>query len=76
MVEELRALRVNLDDGFYVLIVPNGAYHEFLLGHDAYAPIENMFGCSVKSDEEAIELAVGNAPEYIAWYIEDHMIES
>ena len=74
MVQRLETLKVTLDDGFYVLIIPNGEYRDFLLSHEQYGAYDHMFSCTVESDDEAIELALGNTEDqtFIYHYLGDH----
>ena len=74
MVERLETLKVTVGDGFYVLIVPNGEYHDFILAHERYGVYEHMFGCHVESDDDAIEMAIGNIENqnFIEYYIENY----
>lgn len=72
--EVLRALRVDLaPEGFpgqFVLVLPvpghiDPGFREFYLMSQSSAMTLYMFGVSVSSDEDAVELALSNAPEYI-----------
>lgn len=64
-VEKVETIRVRLNDGFYVDITPNGDSRDFWLYRDGWGVSEFMFGMAVTTDDEAIELAIGNAEDYI-----------
>lgn len=64
-VEELRVLKVEFHDEFYVLIVPNGEYRDFYLCHNVIGSPDHMFTCNVDSDEMAVTLAANNVEAYI-----------
>ena len=69
-VEKLEVLKVNLENEYYILIVPNAVegIREFFLANELVAKVDYMFGCYVADDEEAIEIAVSNADEYEYMY--------
>ncbi len=75
MVEKLEVLKVTVENGFYVLIVPNGEYHDFILAHENYGAYEHMFGCKVENDDEAVELALAyiENENCIQCYIDDYL---
>lgn len=74
MLEKLNVLKVTVENGFYVLVIPNGEYHDFILAHEDYGVYEHMFGCEVENDDEAVELALSNIEcgNYIQYYIDDY----
>lgn len=69
-------LRVNLNHekfpDFYVLIVPNrkcGLKHrDFYLASDCTAFITYMLGTAIESYEEAADIALANAEDYLPYY--------
>ena len=76
--EKITASRVPLQhpfEHFYILILPmnnppddKNDYRDFYLHCENYGTVVYMFGCSVESDDDAIEMAYTNGPEYIdAW---------
>ena len=65
-------IRVPLADpwtNFYCLVVPMPEYGEnhrqFYLMCKGWGVVVDMFGCAVESDEDAAEIALANAPDYI-----------
>lgn len=77
--EKIAAIRVPLEkpfDRFYVLITPHDENeHEnirmFTLHCKGYGVILDMFGCGVENDDDAIETAYYNGPDYIKMWIEE-----
>ncbi len=63
-----QTIRVNLDDVFYALIVPDPRqginYRDFYLVNEATGEAVFMFGLDVDSDEHAAELAATNAEPF------------
>ena len=64
---------------FYVLILPmdnapndSKDYRDFYLFCNGYAPVLHMFGCTVESNEDALELAYNNIREYIELYLDEY----
>lgn len=60
--------RVNLEDGFYVLAMPEDKYEGytgFWLFREGYGLATYMFGYKVASNEEALEIIESNVDDYI-----------
>ena len=78
--EKITALRVHLEkpfSDFYVLILPMNNppdtekdYRDFYLICDGYSTIIDMFGCAVENEENAVEMALSNACDYISIWLE------
>ncbi|MBO5706446.1 MAG: hypothetical protein J6S05_05555 [Bacteroidaceae bacterium] len=54
---------------FYCLIVPSAKtaenFRDFYLMCEGFGVVSDMFGCIVKSDEDAAEIALSSAIDYI-----------
>jgi hypothetical protein len=75
-VEKLEVLKVNLENEYYVLIVPrtdDEDIREFYLANEIYGDVMYMFGCIVHSDDEAVELALENVESGIRLYREENV---
>jgi hypothetical protein len=59
-------LRVDIDASHYVLIIPESDTRSFFLCETSTGRMEYMFGCAVADDQQAVELAANNGPEYIS----------
>lgn len=69
-VEKFETIRVRFEDDYYCDITPcddaEGMY-EFWLYRSGYDASVYMFGCEAKDEDEAVELAVSNVPDYIQY---------
>jgi hypothetical protein len=73
-VTELKVKKVSLEDDFYVLIVPGDGtgWHDFWLMRRCWCHALHMFGIlSDTPEEEMIEIALANGPEYMEDYLEE-----
>lgn len=56
-------------EDFFCLVVPDPregeTFRNFCLQRDGYGVIMDMFGCFVESDEQAVDIALGNMPDYV-----------
>lgn len=69
-VEKFETIRVKFEDGVYCDITPDievEGIFEFWLYRTGYDSSVFMFGCEAKSDEEAVDIAVRNVPDYIQY---------
>lgn len=64
-------IRVNMPaphENCYVLIVPDPtegpAYRDFYI-ETSDTPADYMFGCNVTGNDQAVDLALSNAPDYL-----------
>ena len=72
MTEKLNVLRVDLlpvgVPDASVLIIPEYRtapdFREFYIQHGENPNWRYMFGCAVETDEDAVEIALSNAPQY------------
>ena len=68
-VQHVDALRVNINGEYYILIIKNERHgekhHEFFAINDDTGDVQFMFGLSVENEEDAIEIAISNAADYI-----------
>jgi hypothetical protein len=72
-VKKFEVIRVEFEDGVYCQITPsdvNEGYRDFWLFRKNWGVSQTMFACEVKTDEEAVELAVANAPDYIPYLMD------
>lgn len=73
--EKIRALKVPVGDGFHVLIVPGECFghfcHTFYLLHEEHGKIIEMFGVPEETEDQLVQIAIANAPDYIRQYRAD-----
>lgn len=62
----ISCLRVDIDASHQVLIIPESDTRSFFLYETNTGRMEYMFGCAVADDQQAVELAANNGPEYIS----------
>ena len=81
-VEKLDVLKIGLENEYYILIIPNDEYgmdgfRDFFLASEMFEPVMWMFACGVENDDEAVEIALSNAEEYLdeyrEWLFEDEI---
>lgn len=73
--EKIQALKVPVEDGFNVLIVPDECLghfcHTFYLLHAEHGKTIEMFGTPEETEEQLVQIAIANAPDYIRQYLAD-----
>lgn len=72
-VYSVKTIRVELGDDIYCQITPsveNVGCQDYFLYRRGYGVAEYMFTCENKTDDEAVELAVANAADFIPFLIE------
>lgn len=73
--EKIQALKVPVEDGFTVLIVPDECLghfcHTFYLVHSEYDKVIEMFGTPDEKQEQLVQIAIATAPDYIRQYLAD-----
>lgn len=65
-MEHITCLRVDIDSSHQVLIIPESDTRSFFLCDTSTGRMEYMFGCAVADDQQAVELAANNGPDYIS----------
>ena len=75
-VEKLEVLKVGLANEYYILIIPNDEYgmdgfRDFFLASEMFEGVIWMLACEVENDDEAVRIAVNEAPEFIEYYREE-----
>lgn len=63
----IHAIKVDINPFVYCLIVApnNDRKRDFYIAHSEEGDPIYMFSCEVKSDDEAVDLAASNAPDYM-----------
>ena len=65
MIKKITAYRVELENGYYCDITKKSTgEYDFWLYHKDYGTATFMFGVKASTQEELIELALSNAPDY------------
>lgn len=75
-VKKISTIRIKLENGFYIDIIEAASTkdigaQEYWLHHEDCGKAMMMFGIDLLPDEQAIEMALTNAEQYIQMFNED-----